>query len=69
MIGWIRLEVYNPNLNITEAKNKFVIYIVTFDEFSFEEFKDEFEENLSFSDITPPHLQHEKIGLHIIQTD
>ena len=38
-----------------------------FDEFSFEELKDKLEEILSIPDITPYHLQHEKIGRRIIE--
>ena len=37
MIGLIDLEKYNSIFNITEEKNKFVLYTDTFDEFSFEE--------------------------------
>ena len=43
-------------------KNKFELYTDTFDESSSEELKDELDEILSFSDITPQHLQHEIIG-------
>ena len=38
------------------------LYTDTFDEFSFEELKDEIEEILNISDITPSHLQHKKLG-------
>ena len=37
------------------------------DDFLFEEIKDDLEEILSISDITPSHLQHEKIGQRIIE--
>ena len=47
--------------------NKFENYKDIFDEFSFEDFKDELEEILSNSDITPYHLQHETIGPRNIQ--
>ena len=35
-------------------------FIDNFDEFSFEELKDELKETLNISDTTPYHLQHEK---------
>ena len=60
MIGLITLEVYNSVFNTTEENNKFELYTDSFDEFSFEELKDEVEEILNISDITPYHLQHEK---------
>ena len=43
------------------------LYTDNFDEFSFEESKDELEEILSISDMTPQHLQHEKIGPRIFE--
>ena len=46
MIGLTDLEVYNSIFNITKENTEFEIYAVTFDEFSFEELKDELEENL-----------------------
>ena len=48
--------------SITEHNNKFELCTDTFDEFLFTELKDEVEEILNISDITPSHLQHEKIG-------
>ena len=69
MFGLISLEVYISIFIITEANNKFELYTDTFDEFSFEELKDEVEEILDIADITPYHLQHEKIGPPIIQAD
>ena len=42
---------------IAEENNKLELYSEYFDEFSFTELKDELEEILSFSDITPSHLQ------------
>ena len=54
-------------MNITEQNNEFDLYTVNFDEFSFEELKDELEEIINISDITPDHLQHENIGPRIIQ--
>ena len=66
MIGLKSLEMYTSIFNIN-AKSKFELYTDNFDEFSLEELKDEQEEILSISDITPFHLQHKKIGPRIIQ--
>ena len=41
MMGILSLEVYNSIFNKTEQINKFEIYLDNFDEFSFEELKDE----------------------------
>ena len=60
MIGLTSLEVYNSILNINKTNNNFGLYTDKFDEFSFEELKEELEEILNISDITPYHLQHEK---------
>ena len=69
-VSWIKgltiLDVYNSILNITERNNKFELYADKFDEFSIEELKDELEEILGISDITPSHLQKEKIKLRKI---
>ena len=54
-------------MQYNRRKNKFPLLRDTFDEFSFEELKDELEEILSNSDITASHLQHENIGPCIIQ--
>ena len=62
------LDVYNSIFNIREQNIKFELYTDTFDELSFTELKDEIEEILSISDITPYRLQHEKIGPRIIKT-
>ena len=62
MIGLTNLEVYNSLFNIKKGNNKFEPYTVDFNEFSLEESKEELEEIHSVSDITPQHLQHEKIG-------
>ena len=62
MIGLLSSEVYKPILNISEINNKFELYTDLFDEYSFEELKDELEEILSISDITLSRLQHGKIG-------
>ena len=63
MVGLTSLEVYNSVFNITEESNKFDLYTDISAEFSFEKLKDELEEILGFSNITPSHLQHEIIGL------
>ena len=65
MIGLTSLEVYDSISNITEKNYNFELYTDTSDDFSFAEIKDELEEILSISDITPSHLQHERIGPHI----
>ena len=65
MIGLTSLEVYNSIFNITEENNKFELYSDVFDEFFFTEIKDELEEILNISDITPYHLQHETIAPRI----
>ena len=62
LIGLISLSVHNSIFNITEENNKFELYTDTFDDFSFEELKDELKEILSISDITPSHLQLKKIS-------
>ena len=66
MIGLTSLEVYNSIFNITK-KNNFYFYIDTFDEFSFTDLKDELEEILDFSDITPYHQKHETIAPGIFE--
>ena len=68
IIGLTDLEVYNSIFNITEEKNKFELYTDTFDEFSFEELKDEVEEIFNISNITHKHLEDETIGPRIIKT-
>ena len=60
-------RVYNSHFNIAEENNKLELYTDTSDELSLEKLKDEVEEILNISDITPYHLQHEKIGPHIIE--
>ena len=67
MLGLTGLGFYNSIFQITEENNKFELYTDTFDEFSFEELKDELEEFLNSSDITSSHQQHELIGPRIIQ--
>ena len=66
MIGLISLEVYNSIFIINQENNKLDFYADTFDEFSFTEPKDELEEILNTSDITPYHLQHETVGPSLI---
>ena len=51
MIGLTRLEVYNIILNVTEEDNNFEFYTDSFDEFSFSESKDEFQEILKISEL------------------
>ena len=67
-IGLISLEVSNSIFNITKENNKFDLYTDNFDGFSCTELKDEVEEILNISHITPYHLQHEMIGPLITQT-
>ena len=67
MVGLTNLEAHKPIFNITEEINNVELYTDTFDDFLFKKLKDEPEEILSISDITPYHLQHEKIGPRIIQ--
>ena len=55
MLGLTDGEVYNSIFNITKENNKFELYTDTFDEFSFEELKDEFEEILNIPNITDYH--------------
>ena len=68
MLQLISLEVYNAIFNLREENKYFELYTDTFDELSFTELKDEVEEILSKSDITPYHLQHEKKGPRNIET-
>ena len=68
MLGLIDLEVYNSIFNITKENNKFELYIDTFDEFSFEELRDEVEEILNISEITDDHLEDETLAPRIAET-
>ena len=61
------LEGYKSVFNVITTKIRFELYTNNFDKFSFEELKDELMEILTTSDITPYHLQHEKIGPRIIE--
>ena len=68
MLGLIDLEVYNSIFNITKENNKFELYTDTFDEFSFEELKDELEEILNIPEITDDHLEDETLAPRIAET-
>ena len=68
MVGLTDLEVYISIFNITEENNNFEHYTDTFNEFSFEELKDEFEEILNIPNITEDHSEDETIGPRIIKT-
>ena len=52
--------MYNSNYNINTRNSKFETNTDTFDEFLFEELKDELEEVLDISNITSEHLQDDK---------
>ena len=69
MLRLTSVDVYNSIFNITEENNKFELYTDIFDEFFFEELKDQLEGIPDISDITPYHLQHEKIGPLIIEAN
>ena len=68
MLGLIDLEVYNSIFNITEENNKFELYTDTFDEFSFEELKDEVGEILDIPEITDGHLEDDILAPRIAET-
>ena len=68
MLGSIDLEVYNSIFNITKENNKFELYTDTFDEFSFEELKDEVEEILIIPEITDDHLEDDILAPRIAET-
>ena len=68
MLGLIDLEVYNSIFNITKENNKFELYTDTFDEFSFEELKDEVQEILNISEITDDHLEDDILAPCIAET-
>ena len=68
MLGLIDLEVYNSIFDITKENNKFELFTDTFDEFSFEQLKDEVEEILNIPEITDSHLEDETLTLLIIDT-
>ena len=66
MLGLTNLEVYNSIFNITEQINKFELYRDSSNKFEFLELKDELEEILNNSQITPEHLQDEIIEPRLI---
>ena len=68
MLGLLDLEVYNSIFNITEENTKFDLYTDTFEEFSFEEIKDEVEEFLNIPNTTDNNLEDETLGPIIIKT-
>ena len=68
MLGLTDLEVYNSIFNITKENNKFDLYTDTFDEFSFEELKDEVEEILKIPNFTDDFLKDDTLGPHIAKT-
>ena len=73
MIGLTSLDTYNSIFKKAHENNQFQLFTDTFDEFSFEKLKDELEDVLSISDITPAHLEHEKkvrvLSKHITKKD
>ena len=68
MLGLIDLEVYHSIFNITKENKNFELYTDTFDEFSFEELKDEVEEILNNPNITDDHLEDETLAPRIAET-
>ena len=68
MLGLIVLEVYNSIFNITKENNKFELYTDAFDEFSFEELKDEVGEILNIPEITDDYLEDRTLGPRIAET-
>ena len=68
MLGLIDLEVYNFIFDITKEKIKFELYTDTFDEFSFEELKDEVGEILNIPEITDDHLKDDILAPRIAET-
>ena len=67
MIGLLSLEVYSFCFNINTTNNNLELYTEKFYKFSVEELKDELEEILNNSDITPYHLQHETTAPRFIE--
>ena len=68
MLGLTDLEVYNSIFNIYHTNNKFDFYTDAFDEFPFEELKDELEEILNIPNITDDLLEDKTMGPPIIKT-
>ena len=62
MIGLTNLEVCNCLFNIQEYNIKFELYTDLVDEFAYTESKDDLEEILGFSDISPEHLRDKRLG-------
>ena len=62
MIGLTNLEVYTSVVNITEQKNKFELYTDFCNVCTFMELRDELEETFNIEEVTPEHLQDDKIG-------
>ena len=62
MVVLTSLEDHISIFITTEKNNKFELYTDIFNEFSFMDLKDELEEIFEIDDITPKHLQDEKIG-------
>ena len=62
MVGLTSLEVYKSIFNINTTNKSFERCTVIIDAFSFEELKDELEEIPNISDITPYHLQRNKLA-------
>ena len=69
MVRLTSLEVYKSFFNITTINNNFELYTDLVDEFSFTELKDELEEILDISNITPEHLQEKILGRHSIKAN
>ena len=67
MLGLTDLEVYNSIFIITKENNKFELYTDGFEEFSFEELKDELEEISNNPNITDDHLEDEITGPLVIK--
>ena len=60
-VGINRFRSIPSIFSITKGNNKFEFYTNAFDEFSFEELNDEFEENPNIPNITNDHLEDETI--------
>ena len=68
MVRLTDLEVYNSIFNIHTTNNKFDLYTNTFDEFSFEELKDELEEILKTPNITDDNLEDKITAERVIKS-
>ena len=67
MMGLTSLEVHSFLFHIAQEIKNFKLYADLVDEFSLTELKDELEEILHFSDITPQLLQDKILGSRIIK--